>query len=142
MGARLEEHMAVPERASWDAVRRRLGEVRPEAFGADGPANLVDGSSDDAGAPGDRYSPVDGSRLGALPKPDSEAGAVAVEAAPATRTPLEGPVSNIASWNDGRGESWKGAFVGGELIARALTEGPPAENLFGNFPSYQRLPAA
>ena len=42
----------------------------------------------------------------------------------------------------GRGASWKGAFVGGELIVHAVTQGPPGEQLFGNFPSYQRLPAA
>ena len=41
----------------------------------------------------------------------------------------------------GRGESWKGAFVGGEYLVHAVTEGPPGENLFGNFPGYQRHPA-
>ena len=42
----------------------------------------------------------------------------------------------------GRGASWKGAFVGGELIVHAVTQGPQGEQLYGNFPSYQRLPAA
>jgi hypothetical protein len=41
----------------------------------------------------------------------------------------------------GRGASWKGAFVGGELLVHAVTQGPPAEHLFGNFPDYQRYPA-
>ncbi|MHC1563416.1 aldehyde dehydrogenase family protein [Actinomycetospora sp. C-140] len=41
----------------------------------------------------------------------------------------------------GRGESWKGAFVGGEYLVQAVTEGPPGENLFGNFPGYHRYPA-
>ena len=40
----------------------------------------------------------------------------------------------------GRGASWKGAFVGGEYIVQAVTEGPAGENLFGNFPGYHRYP--
>jgi hypothetical protein len=39
-----------------------------------------------------------------------------------------------------RGASWKGAFVGGELLVHAVTQGPPGEQLFGNFPDYQRYP--
>src|SRR5215204_4214848 len=42
----------------------------------------------------------------------------------------------------GRGASWKGAFVGGELLVHAVTQGPPGEQLFGNFPDYQRYPPA
>jgi acyl-CoA reductase-like NAD-dependent aldehyde dehydrogenase len=42
----------------------------------------------------------------------------------------------------GRGASWKGAFVGGELLVHAVTQGPPGEQLFGNFPDYQRYPSA
>src|SRR6266511_308773 len=34
----------------------------------------------------------------------------------------------------GRGASWKGAFVGGELLVHAMTEGPAGEGLYGNFP--------
>jgi acyl-CoA reductase-like NAD-dependent aldehyde dehydrogenase len=43
----------------------------------------------------------------------------------------------------GLGASWKGAFVGGDLLVHALTYGPEGadEELFGNFPSYSRLPA-
>jgi acyl-CoA reductase-like NAD-dependent aldehyde dehydrogenase len=40
----------------------------------------------------------------------------------------------------GRGASWKGAFVGGELLVHAVTQGRPAEHLFANFPDYQRYP--
>ena len=40
----------------------------------------------------------------------------------------------------GRGASWKGAFVGGEFLVHAVTQGPPGEHLFGNFPDYQRYP--
>jgi len=43
----------------------------------------------------------------------------------------------------GLGASWTGAFVGGDLLVEAVTMGPTgdAEHLFGNFPSYSRLPA-
>ena len=42
----------------------------------------------------------------------------------------------------GRGASWKGAFVGGELLVHAVTVGDdPAEQLYGNFPDYSRYPA-
>jgi acyl-CoA reductase-like NAD-dependent aldehyde dehydrogenase len=40
----------------------------------------------------------------------------------------------------GRGASWKGAFVGGELLVHAVTEGPAGEVLYGNFPDYARYP--
>jgi acyl-CoA reductase-like NAD-dependent aldehyde dehydrogenase len=42
----------------------------------------------------------------------------------------------------GRGASWKGAFVGGDLLVQAVTEGEPAEQLYGNFAEYARYPAA
>jgi len=42
----------------------------------------------------------------------------------------------------GRGASWKGAFVGGDLLVQAVTQ--PADgsedHLFGNFPSYSLYP--
>jgi acyl-CoA reductase-like NAD-dependent aldehyde dehydrogenase len=40
----------------------------------------------------------------------------------------------------GKGASWKGAFVGGDLLVQAVTEGPEGEQLYGNFPSYSRYP--
>ncbi|CAO5239679.1 aldehyde dehydrogenase family protein [Frankia sp. AgKG'84/4] len=41
----------------------------------------------------------------------------------------------------GRGASWKGAFVGGAHLARAVTVGPdPNERLVGNFPNYSLYP--
>jgi acyl-CoA reductase-like NAD-dependent aldehyde dehydrogenase len=40
----------------------------------------------------------------------------------------------------GRGASWKGAFVGGEHLVHAVTEGPSGEQLYGNFPDYERYP--
>jgi acyl-CoA reductase-like NAD-dependent aldehyde dehydrogenase len=38
----------------------------------------------------------------------------------------------------GRGASWKGAFVGGDLLVEAVTAG---DDLYGNFPTYSRYPA-
>jgi acyl-CoA reductase-like NAD-dependent aldehyde dehydrogenase len=41
----------------------------------------------------------------------------------------------------GRGASWKGAFVGGDLLVNAVTIGEPGERLYGNFPDYSSYPA-
>lgn len=43
----------------------------------------------------------------------------------------------------GKGASWKGAFVGGDLLVEAVTVGAEGadERLFGNFPSYSLYPA-
>jgi acyl-CoA reductase-like NAD-dependent aldehyde dehydrogenase len=43
----------------------------------------------------------------------------------------------------GIGESWKGAFVGGDLLVQAVTSGPDGddERLFGNFPDYSSYPS-
>ncbi|EQD27199.1 aldehyde dehydrogenase, partial [mine drainage metagenome] len=40
----------------------------------------------------------------------------------------------------GTGASWKGAFVGGQYLVQAVTEGPVGERLFGNFPDYHLYP--
>jgi acyl-CoA reductase-like NAD-dependent aldehyde dehydrogenase len=42
----------------------------------------------------------------------------------------------------GLGASWKGAFVGGDLLVQAVTYGPdgPNERLYGNFPQYSLFP--
>ncbi len=42
----------------------------------------------------------------------------------------------------GLGYSWKGAFVGGDLLVQAVTHGPHGsdERLYGNFQDYSRLP--
>ncbi|MEU5770699.1 aldehyde dehydrogenase family protein [Streptomyces asoensis] len=40
----------------------------------------------------------------------------------------------------GFGASWRGAFVGGELLVRAVTRGPRGERLPGNFPYYRLMP--
>jgi acyl-CoA reductase-like NAD-dependent aldehyde dehydrogenase len=40
----------------------------------------------------------------------------------------------------GIGQSWKGCFVGGAHLVRAVTRGPAGEQLAGNFADYTRLP--
>lgn len=40
----------------------------------------------------------------------------------------------------GFGASWRGAFVGGELLVRAVTRGPTGERMPGNFPEYRQMP--
>jgi acyl-CoA reductase-like NAD-dependent aldehyde dehydrogenase len=40
----------------------------------------------------------------------------------------------------GRGASWKGCFVGGDLLVQAVTCGEPDERRFGNFPDYSSYP--
>jgi acyl-CoA reductase-like NAD-dependent aldehyde dehydrogenase len=40
----------------------------------------------------------------------------------------------------GKGASWKGAFVGGDLLVQAVTESNDDEQLYGNFPTYSRYP--
>ncbi|MEU1623698.1 aldehyde dehydrogenase family protein [Streptomyces sp. NPDC005722] len=40
----------------------------------------------------------------------------------------------------GLGGSWRGAFVGGDLLVRAVTRGPADERPPGNFPGYHLMP--
>ena len=40
----------------------------------------------------------------------------------------------------GRGASWKGAFVGGDLLVQAVTV-DEHDRLYGNFPDYSRYPS-
>lgn len=40
----------------------------------------------------------------------------------------------------GIGESWKGCFVGGQYLVQAVTQGPPGERPYGNFPDYTLMP--
>lgn len=40
----------------------------------------------------------------------------------------------------GKGASWRGAFVGGSLLMRAVTDGDPSDQLHGNFPDYTLYP--
>ncbi len=45
-----------------------------------------------------------------------------------------------AEFFGGKGASWRGAFVGGELLVRAVTDGQSDEQLYGNFPTYSLYP--
>jgi len=45
-----------------------------------------------------------------------------------------------AEFFGGHGASWRGAFVGGELLVHAVTQGPPEEPLYGNFPARALYP--
>lgn len=40
----------------------------------------------------------------------------------------------------GFGHSWRGAFVGGELLVKSVTDGPEGERSPGNFPDYHLMP--
>lgn len=40
----------------------------------------------------------------------------------------------------GLGQSWKGCFVGGAYLVKALTRGGPDDQLYGNFADYTRVP--
>jgi acyl-CoA reductase-like NAD-dependent aldehyde dehydrogenase len=40
----------------------------------------------------------------------------------------------------GHGSSWKGAFVGGDLLVQAVTQDGGGERLYGNFPTYSLYP--
>jgi acyl-CoA reductase-like NAD-dependent aldehyde dehydrogenase len=42
----------------------------------------------------------------------------------------------------GRGASWKGAFVGGDLLVQAVSQDGDDEQLYGNFPTYSLYPDA
>lgn len=41
----------------------------------------------------------------------------------------------------GRGASWKGAFVGGDLLVQAVTVGEAGERLYGNFTDHSSYPS-
>jgi len=76
--------------------------------------------------------------------PTSEAGSRAAS----LRTPcaFKVGVNTVRSRGDreevfgGIGQSWKGCFVGGKYLVLAVTQGGPDEKLYGNFPTYSRLP--
>lgn len=53
--------------------------------------------------------------------------------APRSRGDREEPFGGV-------GESWKGCFVGGPYLIRAVTQGAPGERLHGNFTDYSLLP--
>ncbi len=46
----------------------------------------------------------------------------------------------VTSCSAEHGASWRGAFVGGELLVRAVTRGPAEERLPWNFPDHHLMP--
>jgi acyl-CoA reductase-like NAD-dependent aldehyde dehydrogenase len=86
-----------------------------------------------------------GSLVASIATDDVELGAQVAEELQAFKIGINRPRSrgDREEVFGGLGASWKGAFVGGDLLVQAVTYGPEgaAEHLFGNFPSYSRLPA-
>src|SRR5918911_991232 len=78
----------------WAAVLGRAAGVAPEAFGTDRLFNLVDGSWRPNGDPETLVSPDVDRALDGVRWYVEE-----IESMLGDRTPLDGPVSNIASWN-------------------------------------------
>jgi acyl-CoA reductase-like NAD-dependent aldehyde dehydrogenase len=85
-----------------------------------------------------------GSLVASVATDDPELGARVAEQLQAFKVGINAPRSrgDRAEVFGGLGRSWKGAFVGGDLLVAAVTMGPegPAERLYGNFPEYSLLP--
>jgi acyl-CoA reductase-like NAD-dependent aldehyde dehydrogenase len=85
-----------------------------------------------------------GSLVASIATDDAQMGALVSEELLAFKVGINKPRSrgDREEVFGGLGASWKGAFVGGDLLVQALTYGPdgPDEELYGNFPSYSRLP--
>lgn len=83
-----------------------------------------------------------GSLVASVATDDADFGARVGEQLQAFKVGINKPRSrgDRAEVFGGRGASWKGAFVGGDLLVQAVTEGPDGEQLFGNFPTYSRYP--
>jgi acyl-CoA reductase-like NAD-dependent aldehyde dehydrogenase len=85
-----------------------------------------------------------GSLVASIATDDGEAGAQMAEELQAFKVGINRPRSrgDREEVFGGLGASWKGAFVGGDLLVQALTYGAEGEHeqLYGNFPSYSRLP--
>ena len=86
-----------------------------------------------------------GSLVASIATDDMDVGAQVAEELQAFKVGINRPRSrgDCEEVFGGLGASWKGAFVGGDLLVQAVTYGPegPDEHLFGNFPGYSRLPA-
>jgi acyl-CoA reductase-like NAD-dependent aldehyde dehydrogenase len=84
-----------------------------------------------------------GSLVASIATDDLEAGSQLAEELQAFKVGINKPRSrgDRDEVFGGLGASWKGAFVGGDLLVQALTYGPAGadEELYGNFPSSSRL---
>jgi acyl-CoA reductase-like NAD-dependent aldehyde dehydrogenase len=83
-----------------------------------------------------------GSLVGSIATDDPDFGARIAEQLMAFKVGVNKPRSrgDREETFGGRGASWKGAFIGGDLLVHAVTEGPEGERLFGNFPTYSSYP--
>jgi acyl-CoA reductase-like NAD-dependent aldehyde dehydrogenase len=85
-----------------------------------------------------------GSLVASIATDDADLGARVAEELQAFKVGINKPRSrgDREEVFGGLGASWKGAFVGGDLLVQALTYGPGGadEQLYGNFPSSSRLP--
>ncbi len=81
-----------------------------------------------------------GSLVASVATDDAEFGARVAEQLQAFKVGINKPRSrgDRAEVFGGKGASWKGAFVGGDLLVQAVTEGPG--QVYGNFPSYSLYP--
>lgn len=84
-----------------------------------------------------------GSLVASVATDDADFGARIAEQLQAFKVGINKPRSrgDRAEVFGGKGASWKGAFVGGDLLVQAVTTGDADEQLFGNFPTYSRYPA-
>jgi acyl-CoA reductase-like NAD-dependent aldehyde dehydrogenase len=85
-----------------------------------------------------------GSLVGSVATDDLDFGARVAEQLQAFKVGINKPRSrgDREEVFGGLGHSWKGAFVGGDLLVQAVTYGPEGadEHLYGNFPTYSQLP--
>ncbi|MDX6219502.1 MAG: hypothetical protein QOJ48_1183, partial [Frankiales bacterium] len=83
-----------------------------------------------------------GALVGSVATDDADFGARIAEQLQAFKVGINKPRSrgDREEVFGGKGASWKGAFVGGDLLVQAVTEGPENEQLYGNFPTYSRYP--
>ena len=85
-----------------------------------------------------------GSLVGSIATDDPEFGARIAEQLMSFKVGVNKPRSrgDREEVFGGMGESWKGAFVGGDLLVQAVTMGPEGqkERLHGNFPGYSSYP--
>jgi acyl-CoA reductase-like NAD-dependent aldehyde dehydrogenase len=86
-----------------------------------------------------------GSLVASIATDDTDTGATVAEELQAFKVGINKPRSrgDREEVFGGLGASWKGCFVGGDLLVEAVTYGPGGEHeaLYGNFPSYSRRPS-
>ena len=81
-----------------------------------------------------------GSLVGSIATDDADFGARVAEELQAFKVGINKPRSrgDREEVFGGKGASWKGAFVGGDLLVQAVTEGEG--QVYGNFPTYSLYP--